>query len=309
MTELIGRTVITQKEILFLMLLYEEDFLRDLQFSRNYSNNTLSAYKRDLNYYKDFRKEGSGKIKDFYLFLDQKELSVRSQARVISCLRSYFKFLQKRGESCPEINHLKPPKFYHKLPERIHVKDFQALWKASEEKSFHNTIRNQLLLSFLYGLGCRVSELTALNVSDINEIECWVRIQGKGNKQRLLPLSKKLSQLLSLYLMQSRPFLGKKEKSCLFFNNKGNRPSRIDIWRWLKKWSSMGGLEGVKNPHSFRHGCATELLEKGANLRSIQKLLGHANIQTTQIYTSVSGGQLKSAVDQYHPLSKIKKSS
>jgi len=291
------------------MLLYEEDFLRDLQFSRNCSNHTLSAYKRDLSYYKDFCREGSGKIKEFYIFLDQKELSVRSQARIISCLRSYFKFLQKRGESCPEINHLRPPKFYNKLPERIHLRDFQALWKACEEDSSYALIRNQLLLSFLYGLGCRVSELTALNVSDVNQMESWIRIVGKGGKQRLLPLSKKLSYLLNLYLMQSRPLLGKKEEPSLFFNNKGKRPSRIDIWRWLKKWSLKAGLDGVKNPHSFRHGCATELLEKGAGLRSIQKLLGHSDIQTTQIYTSVSGRQLQSAVERYHPLSKIKKSS
>ena len=291
------------------MLLYEEDFLRDLQFSRNYSSNTLSSYKRDLNYYKDFCREGSGDIKDLYFFLDQKKLSVRSQARVISCLRSYFKFLQKKGEYCPEINHLKAPKFYHKLPERIYVRDFQALWKASEEDNLHYTIRNQLLLSFLYGLGCRVSELTALNVSDVNEIESWVRVVGKGNKQRILPLSKKLSHFLRLYLIKSRPLLGKIEKNCLFFNNRGNRPTRIDIWRWLKKWSLMAGLDKVKSPHSFRHGCATELLEKGANLRSIQKLLGHSNIQTTQIYTSISSTQLKTAVDQYHPLSKMKESS
>ena len=291
------------------MLLQEEEFLRDLQFSKNYSNNTLSAYKRDLNYYKDFCKKGSKQIKKFYIFLDQKELSVRSQARVISCLRSYFKFLQKRGQSCPEINHLTVPKYYNKLPERIHLKDFQALWKACQEKSSHSTIRNQLLLSFLYGLGCRVSELTALNVSDINEMESWIRVVGKGNKQRLIPLSNKLSQILSVYLLKSRPFLGRADKSCLFFNNKKNRPSRVDIWRWLKKWSLIAGLDEVKSPHSFRHGCATELLEKGANLRSIQKLLGHSNIQTTQIYTSVSGGQLKSAVEKYHPLSKIKKSS
>ena len=291
------------------MLLYEEEFLKDLQFTQNYSSNTLYAYRRDLSYYKNFKKETSGQIKDLYIFLDKKKLSVRSQARVISCLRSYFKFLQNRGESCPEINYLKAPKFHNKLPERIHVKDFQDLWKACEEDSLHATIRNQLVLSFLYGLGCRVSELTALNVSDINEMESWVSVLGKGNRPRILPLSKNLSQLLSLYLIKARPLLGKKEKKCLVFNNRSNRPSRIDIWRWLKKWSLIAGLDGVKNPHSFRHGCATELLEKGANLRSIQKLLGHSNIQTTQIYTSVSGTQLKKAIEQYHPLSKIKTNS
>ena len=289
------------------MLLYEEEFLSDLQFSRNYSDNTLLAYRRDLNYYKEFCDCPYKGIQEFYVFLDQKKLSPRSQARVVSCLRSYFKFLQNRGETCIEINHLKLPKLSHKLPELIQFKDFQALWKACEGKTLHISLRNQLVLSFLYGLGCRVSELVALNLTDVNQIEACVSVLGKGNKQRLLPLSHNLSQLLAVYLEKSRPYLRRRESACLFFNNRGRRPSRVDIWRWLKKWSLKAGLNTVKYPHSFRHGCATELLEKGANLRSIQQLLGHVNIQTTQIYTSVSSKKLKSAVEKYHPLSKVKK--
>ncbi|MBC6415313.1 MAG: tyrosine-type recombinase/integrase [Bdellovibrionales bacterium] len=288
------------------MLLYEEEFLSDLQFSKNYSYNTLSAYKRDLNYYKEFCNHSHKKIKEFYIFLDKKKLSIRTQARVISCLRSYFKFLQQKGETCFEMNHLKLPKPSHKLPKVLQIKDFQALWKVCEEKNVSMSLRNQLVLSFLYGLGCRVSELIALNVKDVNQMEAWISVLGKGNKQRHLPLSKNLSQFLGVYLEKSRPYLGNPEKNCLFFNNRGNRPSRIDIWRWLKNWSLKAGLNDIKNPHSFRHGCATELLDKGANLRSIQKLLGHSNLQTTQIYTSVSTKKLKSAVEKYHPLSKIK---
>ena len=162
-------------------------------------------------------------------------------------------------------------------------------------------------MSFLYALGCRVSELISLNIQDFNETEAWISVVGKGNKQRLLPLPTKLYQMLTVYLKKSRPHLGKKEKSCLIFNNKGNRPSRIDIWRWLKSWSLKAGFSKSKNPHSFRHGCATALLEGGADLRTIQKLLGHSNIQTTQIYTSVSSKKLKSAIQKHHPLSQLKK--
>ena len=288
------------------MLLYE-DFLRDLQFGRGYSINTISAYKRDLAYWKDFQKMGRP-IQGFYYFLTRKKLSSRSQARVVSCIRSYLKFLQNRGHSSIEIKHLKLPKLKNKLPRPISLKEFYALWKACEEKTASLSLRNKLVLAFLYGLGCRVSELVSINLQDFNETEAWISVMGKGNKQRLLPLTENLYKLLTLYLKQSRLLIGKTESPSLFFNNKGNRPSRVDVWRWLKTWSLKSGFDDVKNPHSFRHGCATGLLEKGADLRTIQKLLGHTSIQTTQIYTSVSAEKLKRAVDDFHPLSQIKKS-
>ena len=288
------------------MFLYE-DFLRDLQFGRGYSVNTVSAYKRDLACWKDFRKTGRP-IQEFYYFLTKKKLSPRSQARVASCIRSYLKFLQSRGHTSIEIKHLKLPKLKNKLPRPISLKEFSALWKSCENQISSVSLRNKLVLSFLYGLGCRVSELVSLNLQDFNETEAWISVVGKGNKQRLLPLTDNLYKLLTLYLSQSRLLIGKTESPSLFFNNKGNRPSRVDVWRWLKTWSLKAGFDDVKNPHSFRHGCATGLLEKGADLRTIQKLLGHMSIQTTQIYTSVSTEKLKQAVDDFHPLSQIKKS-
>ena len=283
-----------------------EAFLRDLQFGRSCSAHTISAYKRDLGYYKEFSKNKKQNIQEFYEFLDKKKLSARSQARIISCLRSYFRFLQRQGRRCVEIKYLSLPKVQHKIPHFISLKDFKALWKASKEDSEHLSLRNELVLSFLYGLGCRVSELINLNIQDFNETAAWISILGKGNKERLLPLPTKLHQLLIVYLKNSRPYFSQTEKACLIFNNKGNRPSRVDIWRWLKKWSLKAGFDTVKNPHSFRHGCATGLLERGADLRTIQKLLGHSNIQTTQIYTSVNPKKLKSAIKKHHPLSQLK---
>lgn len=286
------------------MLLYR-DFLRELKFQSGYSENTVSAYKRDLEYYRAFCKTKQP-IRRFYYFLTNKKLSPRSQARVISCVRSYLKFLQKRGYSAKELKLLKLPRLSHSLPKSIQLEEFSALWKACEGKSDKLSLRNKMVLAFLYGLGCRVSELTAINLQDFNETEAWISVVGKGNKQRLLPLTKNLYDLLKLYLKKSRPYIGQGKNPSLFFNNRGRRPSRVDIWRWLKAWSLRAGFEDVKNPHSFRHGCATGLLEKGADLRTIQKLLGHLSIQTTQIYTSVSSGKLKSAVDKFHPLSQVK---
>lgn len=283
-----------------------EEFLRELQFNSGYSVHTVSAYKRDLSYYKAFCKTKKP-IQNFYYFLEKKKLSPRSQARVISCVRSYLKFLQKRGHSVKQLKMLKLPRLSNKLPQPIQLREFSILWKASEGKTASLSLRNKLILSFLYGLGCRVSELVALNLCDFNETEAWISVVGKGNKQRLLPLTKNLYDLLHLYLKKSRPYIGKNKSSALFFNNKGKRPSRVDIWRWLKAWSLKAGFKEVKYPHCFRHGCATGLLEKGADLRTIQQLLGHLSIQTTQIYTSVSSKKLQLAINEFHPLSQLKK--
>ena len=285
-------------------MLLEKDFLRDL-FHRGYSENTVSAYKRDLARWEDFC-QSRRPVQEFYRFLTKEKLSLSSQARVISCVRSYLKFLQRRGHSVKELKFMSLPPLSRKLPKPIRLQEFKSLWRACEGKTTSQSIRNQLILSFLYGLGCRVSELVSLNLQDFNETEAWISLMGKGGRERLLPLTGHLYKLLLLYLKNSRPHLGKVGHPSLFFNNKGRRPSRVDIWRWLKAWSLKAGFEDVKNPHSFRHGCATGLLEKGADLRAIQKLLGHLSIQTTQIYTSVSSKKLKEVVDEFHPLSQAK---
>lgn len=287
------------------MLLYEE-FIRELTFNRRCSIHTVSAYKRDLAYYKEFS-QSQQPIQEFYSFLTEKDLSSRSQARILSCVRTYLKFLQSRGHSSIDIKYLTLPKLKNKLPKPLRLEEFQLLWTACEDKTPALSLRNKLILSFLYGLGCRVSELTAMDVQNFNQTESWISVIGKGDKQRLLPLTELLYKLLLIYLEQSRPLLSDQKSPCLFFNNRGRRPSRVDIWRWLKVWSLKAGFNEVKNPHSFRHGCATSLLDQGADLISIQKLLGHLSIQTTQIYTSVSSSRLKKAVDEFHPLSLPKK--
>ena len=290
---------------------YEEEFLGHLQFNLRYSQNTVAAYKRDLSLYGKFQ-ETEEDIKEFYRFLTKLALSARSQARVVSCVRSYLRFLQNRGkeDKTEKIKHLTLPKIKTALPKLLTFDEFKALWSAAREPGKEGpslTLRNHLVLSFLYGLGCRVSELISLNLKDFNEMESWMNIMGKGNRQRVVPLSGDIYELIKTYLRQARPVFVKSDKPWLLFNSRGNRPSRVDIWRWLKNWSTRAGFEQVKNPHSFRHGCATILLEQGADLRSIQQLLGHLNIQTTQIYTSVVSRQIKKTIEQHHPLSKMGK--
>lgn len=280
------------------------DFFDELQNVRGRSLNTVMAYRRDLEIWEDYRKS-SQLISGFYEYLKKKQLSQRSQARVISSLRTYFKFCEARGMKCSELRELRPPKVKVGLPKSITPQEFQSLFDAAEVSDPNKNFRNQLTLLFLYGLGCRVSELIALNLHDFNQTDRWMKILGKGNKERLVPMTESLVSHLNKYLKDIRPELVKDKTTSILINDRGHRPSRVDVWRWLASWSARAGFAEPVNPHRFRHGCATALLEGGADLRSIQVLLGHASIQTTQIYTSVSTQNINETLKNHHPLAQV----
>lgn len=285
------------------MLALWTDFFEDLQHVRGRSLNTVMAYRRDLELYAEFR-EGSKEVEAFFDFMKKKQLSTRSQARVISSVRTYLRYIESRGEKAPELNHLRPPKVSLGLPKPLTLVEFDQLLAASVTNDPHRSFRNQLTLMLLFGLGCRVSELVGLDLADYSATEKWLRITGKGNKERIAPLTATLSEALRMYLTEHRDsLLSKPHEPYLLVNDRGHRPSRVDIWRWLAAWSVKAGFSEPVGPHRFRHGCATVLLEGGADLRSIQMLLGHASIQTTQIYTSVTHQSLVRTVDEHHPLS------
>lgn len=280
------------------------DFFDELQNVRGRSQNTVMAYRRDLELYIEYSKTEKNTA-GFYEFMKKNNLSTRSQARVISSLRTYFKFCETRGMKSPELRELRPPKVKVGLPKVLTPQEFQMLFDACESPDRVRTVRNQLTLLFLYGLGCRVSELISLNVSDFNATDRWVKVLGKGSKERLVPLTEKLAENLTIYLKDYRPLIVKESSPSILINDRGHRPSRVDVWRWLAAWSLKAGFAEPVNPHRFRHGCATALLESGADLRSIQMLLGHASIQTTQIYTSVTTNTMTRAVEDHHPLSQL----
>ncbi|RME16328.1 MAG: tyrosine recombinase XerD [Bdellovibrio sp.] len=283
------------------------EFFEELQHVRGRSKNTVMAYRHDLELYEEFKQKKSP-ISFFYNFLKKKNLSPRSQARVISSVRTYLKFCESHGLKAPELRELHPPRVKTKLPKPLSLEEFQKLYKACKADNIYKTGRNQITLLLLYGLGCRVSELIQLNTYDFNETDGWLKIIGKGQKERLVPLTLELQKELKDYLTHIRPHLLKKDIPSILINDRAQRPSRVDIWRWLAAWSKNAGFQEPINPHRFRHGCATALLEGGADLRSIQMLLGHSSIQTTQIYTSVTTQKIQETIQKHHPLSLEKES-
>ena len=281
------------------------EFFDDLQNVRGRSLNTVMAYRRDLELYSDFT-DKKKPVALFYEFMRERQLSERSQARVISSLRTYFRFLEENEIAAPELRELKPPRVKAKLPKVITQDEFLKLIDSCEVEDMSRTIRNRITLLLLFGLGCRVTELIGLNLEDVNETQSCLTVTGKGGKQRLVPLSQNLAEQLKLYIREIRAEMVKDTSHSIIINDRGHRPSRVDIWRWLSAWSAKAGFSEPISPHQFRHGCATALLESGADLRSIQMLLGHSSLQTTQIYTTVSTNKKTRTVDEFHPLSKMK---
>ncbi len=248
---------------MFLMALPQwVEFFDDLQNVRGRSTNTVMAYRRDLELYEEFlatKKE----IGQFPEFMKKRKLSLRSQARVISSLRTYFRFIVKKGGQAPELRELRPPRVKPHLPRPLSFNDFQKLHSACETENVHRTARNQITLLLLFGLGCRVSELVALDLQDFHSSDGWLKVVGKGGKERLLPLSERLLKELRDYLKEIRPHLVKKTETSILINDRGKRPSRVDIWRWLAGWSAKAGFEEPIGPHQFRHGYAVAMLEGG----------------------------------------------
>lgn len=283
------------------------EFFEELQHVKGRSLNTVMAYRRDLELYNEFL-QLKQPISALFDFSKKKKLSARSQARLVSSIRTYLKYCENHDIKCPELRELRQPRLKTILPKPINVDQFKALYMAAVEEDPLLTNRNHLTLSLLFGLGCRVSELIGLDTKDINEIDRWIKILGKAGKERLVPLNDFLIKILKEYLLDVRPLIIKTfgehgDRDTLIVNDRGHRPSRVDIWRWLSTWSKKAGFDKAISPHQFRHGYATALLDAGADLRSIQMLLGHTSIQTTQIYTTVSTSHLRATVEKYHPLS------
>jgi integrase/recombinase XerD len=286
-------------------------FINFLLVEKGLSPNTLDGYSRDLIQYFRFL-EGQG-LEDLYLTqadilyqylgtLKKRNLSSRTQARILSALRSFYRFLQEEAQrkDNPTLA-LRGPKPHRTLPKTLTEKEVESLLRQPRVDR-PTGLRDAALLEVLYATGLRVSELTALTLDQIEQEAGLIRTMGKGSKERLVPIGKTASISLKTYLEKGRPHLISNVMTpWVFVSRKGNRLSRQGFWKILRSYGRQAGIEKTISPHTLRHTFATHLLEGGADLRSIQTFLGHADISTTQIYTLVTHEHLREVYRRFHP--------
>ena len=284
---------------------YIEEFIDYLRFEKKYSENTISSYKRDLNKInsylkKDFIKLTKADIQKYIQNLSKNKNS-NTISRIISSLKSFYKFLEiNKYTNTNPLTTIISPKTARKLPKVLSEEEVNKLLDINLNNDFD--YRNKAMLELMYSSGLRVSELINLTVNDVDLKNSLVRIFGKGSKERIVPLNDYATEALNNYILYHRPKLFKqKENNYLFLNNHGNQMTRQGFFKTLKKIAKEKGIKSELSPHTLRHSFATHLLKYGADLRSIQELLGHSDISTTQIYTHITNEMLEKNYHEYHP--------
>jgi integrase/recombinase XerD len=288
-----------------------DQFIAHLKIERGLSLNTIQAYSNDLVKLERFLlKRGISPVEitpehlyAYVGFLSQR-MGKRSIARNISSVRMFFRFLVNEGLiSSNPARFLESPKLPRRLPELLSMDEASRLLEAPDTSSPLG-LRDRALLELLYATGLRVSELTGLKPFHLHLEAGFLRTMGKGSKERAVPMGEKAINAVKDYLVHGRPFLaGKKGSPYLFINRRGTRLSRQGFWKIIKRYGSAAGIKKDISPHKMRHSFASHLLEGGADLRSVQLMLGHADISTTQIYTHVARKHLKDIHKKYHPRS------
>lgn len=282
-----------------------KDYRYYLKVERSMSPNTVSAYCRDVSAYlegsgEDPSKAGAAGITD-YLASKSDALSARSQARLMSSLRSFFDWLVLEGDRtdnpCEGID---SPKTGRHLPDVLSVEEIDAIMK-SVDLSAPGGLRDRAILEILYGCGLRVSEACGLKISDVFLDEGFLRVIGKGDKQRLVPMGEIAMDAFSGYLSVRPQASTPADGDIAFLNRFGARMSRISIFNIVRRQALAAGITKTISPHTFRHSFATHLVENGADLRVVQEMLGHESILTTEIYTHIDSRTWQAAVLQHHP--------
>lgn len=287
-------------------------FLEYCRIEKGLSENSLAAYARDLTRFEQNLRSrevpGASQPEVVVGYLDslyQSGLATRSVARHVATLRSFFRYLVARGAIARDPTAFLPlPRQNRALPKYLNLSEIESLI-ASADLGRPTGIRDRAMLELLYATGVRVSELCQVELSDLNLELGILRVSGKGGKQRLVPINRPSLSALQSYLQEARPRLLKGRASrYVFVTARGGPLSRQAFWKLLARYGRKAGLRRRLTPHVLRHSFATHLLERGADLRSVQTLLGHADISTTQIYTHVLRSRLREAVDRYHPRSR-----
>jgi integrase/recombinase XerD len=284
-----------------------DQFLDNHWLSSGASKNTLSAYCSDLNLFSKWVNKSLTNISDTHInqYFNERQstsMSAATQARILTCLRIFYQYLIKqkviKKNPTDKLHH---PKQAQKLPVFLNVDEVERLLNVPD----YNTIfglRDQAMLELLYACGLRVSELINLSYHHINLADEYIRIRGKGNKERLLPMGEMAMDCLTNYEKNARPFLLKHgQTDGYFLTNRGTNMSRQNFFYIIKNYAIKAGINKPLSPHTLRHAFATHLVQKGADLRSVQLMLGHSDISSTQIYTHIQNVQLKSQHSKHHP--------
>jgi len=286
-------------------------FLTHVRVEKGLSSNTVSAYRRDLLKFAEFARKRELSLQavrrddlvDFLAGLYRQKLDSKSVARHLVALRNFFRFAQIQDliQEDPSMN-LESPKIRRSLPGYLRLEEVERLLDRPDVKTPIG-LRDRAMLEVLYSTGLRVSELIGLRTSDLDAKVGCVRCIGKGDKERIVPVGKKALAIVERYLRDARPkLLGKVTGNpSLFVNRRGAHLSRVGVWKILSAYGRLAGMRIPLTPHMLRHSFATHLLERGADLRSVQLMLGHADISTTQIYTHVVEERLKQIYKAHHP--------
>jgi integrase/recombinase XerD len=286
-------------------------FLQHLTIQKRLAKNTVAAYRADLEAFFRFitrdpspstESIGKEQIQQFFRFCHQHHISARSNARRLAALRAFFLFLHEQGTLATNpITEIEAPKIGRSLPKVLSVAEVDTLLQLPEITP-PLVLRNYAMLYLLYASGLRVSELVGLPVNSCNLRNCHLRILGKGNKERVVPFSEAAGALIKDYIERARPLLLKgKPSPLLFISNRGTSMTRNRFWQIMREVALAAGISRAISPHILRHSFATHLLAGGADLRSVQMMLGHTDISTTQIYTHVDTARLKSTHRRFHP--------
>jgi integrase/recombinase XerC len=289
-----------------------ERFLQYLRAERNASEHTVNHYASDLLQFCDFlERKHRGRslteadyrtVRTYLAELSAKEYARRSLARKLSALRSFYLFLVKEGhcESSP-VAPVRTPKMERKLPGFLYVDEMRELLELPDVSTALGA-RDRAIMETLYASGMRVSELVSLDVTSIDPASGIVLVFGKGSKERYVPLGEYAIRSLEHYLRTARPqLLNSREEPALFLNRRGTRLSDRSVRRMIDSWVDRLALNKRVSPHTFRHSFATHLLEAGADLRTVQEMLGHEHLSTTQVYTHVTKDHLQSIYNRAHP--------
>lgn len=286
-------------------------FLNYLSVERGLSKNTIISYRQDLESYAEFLKSchiarlsetTKQQVANFMLRQKEAGLSVNSIARSLAAIKSFYRFLTRERMLKDDPSSLvDSPKLWKKIPETLSLNEVDCLLSQPSIRD-RQGMRDRAILETLYATGMRVSEAVNLRLDNVNLDIGFLRCVGKGNKERVIPLGKKAIMNLKRYIASSRPyFLKKKTCDYLFLNRSGNKLTRQSFWKLIKKYARSARIKKPIKPHILRHSFATHLLERGADLRSVQEMLGHANISTTQLYTHINKERLKSIHKMFHP--------